>query len=109
MEYIFEVDTIERNIDTAYYWIQFPHKRILARYLASPWNNCIFNLYTLDPKCAHSFVVLCFTAIMFTMTSSDGNIRVTGHLRGKFTDHRWIPRKRPVTRSVDVFFDLRLN
>ena len=44
-----------------------------------------------------------------TMTSSNGNVyRVTGHLCGKFTVPRWIPR-RPVTRSFDVFFDLRLN
>ena len=29
------------------------------------------------------------------MTSSNGNIfRVTGHLCGVFTDHRWIPRKK---------------
>ena len=44
------------------------------------------------------------------MTSSNGNIfRVTGHLCGEFTDPRWIPRQRPVTRSFDVFFVLRLN
>ena len=44
------------------------------------------------------------------MTSSNGNIfRVTGHLCGKFTGHRWIPAQRPVTRTFDVFFDLCLN
>ena len=44
------------------------------------------------------------------MTSSNGNIFcVTGPLCGEYTDHRWIPLKRPVTRSFDVFFDLRLN
>ena len=38
------------------------------------------------------------------MTSSNGTIfLVTGSLRG----HRWI--QRPVTRSFDIFFDLRLN
>ena len=38
------------------------------------------------------------------MTSSNGNIfRVTGPLCGEFTTQR------PVTRSFDVFFDLRLN
>ena len=26
-----------------------------------------------------------------------------------FTGHRWIPLTKPVTRSFDVFFDLRLN
>ena len=44
------------------------------------------------------------------MTSSNGNIfRVTGHLYGEFTGPRWIPAQRPVTQSLDVFFDLRLN
>ena len=44
------------------------------------------------------------------MTSSNGNIfRVIGHLCGEFIGHRLIPRTRPVTRSFDVFFDLRLN
>ena len=44
------------------------------------------------------------------MTSSNGNIfRVTSHLCGEFTVHRWIPAQRPVTRSFDVFFDPRLN
>ena len=43
------------------------------------------------------------------MTPSNGDIfRVTGYLCGEFTGHRWIPRTRPVTRSFDVFFDLRL-
>ena len=45
------------------------------------------------------------------MTSSNGNIsRITGPLCGEFTGHRWIPlTQRPVTRSFDVSFDLRLN
>ena len=44
------------------------------------------------------------------MTSSNGNIfRVTGHLCGKFTGHRWISHTRPVTRSFDVYFDLHPN
>ena len=39
-----------------------------------------------------------------TMTSSNGNnFRVTGHLCGEF------PAQRPVTRSFDIFIDLRLN
>ena len=51
----------------------------------------------------------CYSTLAM-MTSSDGNIfRVTGHLCGEFTGHRWIPAQRPVTRSFDAFFDLRLN
>ena len=44
------------------------------------------------------------------MTSSNGNIfRVTGPLWGEFTGPGEFPTQRPVTRSFDVFFDLRLN
>ena len=47
---------------------------------------------------------------VFMITSSHGNIfRVTVHFCGEFTGHRWIPSQRPVTRSFDVFFDLRQN
>ena len=46
--------------------------------------------------------------ICIMMTSSNGNIfRVTGHLCGEFTGPRWIPRTKAMTRSFDVFFDLR--
>ena len=44
------------------------------------------------------------------MTSSNGNIfRVTGPLCGEFTGPGEFPTQRPVTRSIDVFCDLRLN
>ena len=44
------------------------------------------------------------------MKSSNGNIfRVTGHLCGEFTDHRWIPRTKASDGSFDVFFDLHPN
>ena len=44
------------------------------------------------------------------MTSSNGNIfRVTGPLCGEFTGPGEFPTQRPVTRSFDVIFDLRLN
>ena len=40
------------------------------------------NVIEIKPKCSSTM-----------MTSSDGNIfRVTGHLCGEFTGHRWIPR-----------------
>ena len=46
----------------------------------------------------------------YMMTSSNGNMfRITGPLCGEFTGHREVPSQRPVTRSFDVFFDLRLN
>ena len=44
------------------------------------------------------------------MTSSNGSIfRVTGPLCGEFTGPGEFPAQTPVTRSFDVFFDLRLN
>ena len=44
------------------------------------------------------------------MTSSNGNIfRVTGPLCGEFTGPGEFPAQRPVTRSFDVFFDIRPN
>ena len=44
------------------------------------------------------------------MTSPNGNIfRVTGPLCGEFTGTGVFHAQRPLTRSFDVFFDLRLN
>ena len=44
------------------------------------------------------------------MTSSNGTIfRVTSPLCGEFTGPGEFPAQRPVTRSFDVFFDLRPN
>ena len=44
------------------------------------------------------------------MTSSNGSIfRVTGPLCGEFPDTGEFPSQRPLTRSFDVFCDLRLN
>ena len=44
------------------------------------------------------------------MPSSNGNIfRVTDPLWRESTGHRWVPLIKPVTRSFDVLFDLRLN
>ena len=44
------------------------------------------------------------------MTSSNGNIsRFTGHVCGEFNGPGEFPTQRPVTRSFDVYFDLRPN
>ena len=52
----------------------------------------------------------CKDTIRYMVTSSNGNIfRVTGPLCGEFTGPGEFPTQRPVTRSFDVFFDLRLN
>ena len=52
----------------------------------------------------------CSTGPLCMMTSSNGNIfRVTGPLYGEFTGPGEFPTQRPVTRSFDIYFDLRLN
>ena len=77
-------------------------------------------------KCFHLMTSLCFKSLIHhsqethicvsklgchcMMTSSNGNIfRATGPLCGEFTGPGAFPTQRPVTRSFDVFFDLRLN
>ena len=52
-----------------------------------------------------------FLEIDNIITSSNGNIfRVAGHLCGEFElVNGEFPAQMPVTRSFDVFFDLRLN
>ena len=69
------------------------------RFCECCWFLCFLIVFVL-------LVKLSFCTVMrikvFMMTSSNGNIfRVTGP--GEF------PTQRPVTRSFDVFFDLRLN
>ena len=55
-----------------------------------------------------TFTTLASERMLFMATSSNGNIfRVTGHLCGEFTSPGDFPAQRPVTRSFDVFFDLR--
>ena len=59
-------------------------------------------------KVIHDFFRKYINHIM--MMSWNGNIiRVTGPLCGEFTGPGEFPAQRPVTRSFDVFFDLRLN
>ena len=48
--------------------------------------------------------------ICHIMTSSNGNIfRVTGHLCGEVTGHRWIPRTKASDVELLCFLDLHLN
>ena len=48
----------------------------------------------------YSWAIIC--CIM--MTSSNGKIfRVTGHLYGEFTGHRWIPRTKPSDMELWYF------
>ena len=71
--------------------------------------------YLLEIKCTWAQTELqwlcpIFGSPLIMMTSWNGNIfRVTGPLCGEFTGPGEFPAQRPVTRSFDVFFDLRPN
>ena len=61
-------------------------------------------------QCVNSRDFMTINTRWLMMTSSNGNIfRVTGHLCGEFTVSGEFPTQRPVTRSFDVYFDLRPN
>ena len=66
-------------------------------------------MYLFLPYCVRKWHNKTVQSINNMMTSSNGSIfRVTGHLCGEFTIHRWIPNTK--ARDVeDVFFDLHLN
>ena len=70
---------------------------------------CVFYFDSID-LLLELEVYRCTKRSRATMTSSNGNIiSVTGSLCGEFTGPGEFPAQRPVTRSFDVFFDLRLN
>ena len=79
-----------------------------------PSQNCQFNYCEVAPIAAALHGTLSVKKTYYCMmTSSNGDIlHVTGHLYGEFTGLRWrgaLMFQIPVTRSFDVFFDLRLN
>ena len=66
--------------------------------------------HTQLPEHVYLHVHVQFQGTICMNSSSNGNIFcVTGHLCGEFTGHRWISHTKSVTRSFDVFIDLRLN
>ena len=86
-------------------------------YLSMPKSRCYFsqsilvieapdNMWHVENQRTVYPIKIC----ILMMTSSNGNIfRVTGPLCGEFTGPGEFPTQRPVTRSFDVFFDLRPN
>ena len=67
------------------------------------------NWYSDNPV-IYSINVPCLIEMFDMMTSSNGNIiRVTGLCAGNSPVTGEFPAQRPVMRSFDVFFDLRLN
>ena len=83
---------------------------ILPCYL---WISCVWwclIFYTDDHDIQQVSWYITRRHAQYMMTSSNGNIfRVTGPLCGEFTGPGEFPTQRPVTRSFDVFFDLRMN
>ena len=76
-----------------------------------PWNSLILYLgETIGVQLASTRRLWHKILQCAILTSSNGNIfRVTGPLCGEFTGPGEFHTQRPVTRSFDVFFDLRLN
>ena len=83
-------------------------KRIKASINGHLWGNSTGDRwFVVSP---HTIPVIGKAFPCHMMTSSNGNIfRVTGPLCGEFTGPGEFPTQRPVTRSFDVLFDLRLN
>ena len=84
------------------------------RYKTVPWQSHRYNGNTHTQNTVFIFKVVLianyFLLWIIMMTSSNRNIiRVTGPLCGEFTGPGEFPTQRPVTRSFDVFFHLRLN
>ena len=125
------------NISAWYHYILYAYINEDSPYIQSAWEKTIVSL-TLELPCHFTRflrpfewrhpVRRCNTESLKTrqilkkralcllvlrdhmMTSSNGNIfRVTGHLCGEFTGPGEFLAQRPVARSFDVFFDLRLN
>ena len=98
------------NVFTVYLFITW----WLCEYLTSPCHQQIGNLHFSMFKIGSWkwFGLLSYALgnCHCKMTSSNGNIfRVTGPLCGEFTSPGEFPIQRPITRSFDVFFYLRLN
>ena len=89
----------------------FPYFSSQVVFLYTKYHGIFFSLdvvFTLSIACAR--MERDCSRCNNMMTSSNGNIfRVTGHLCGEFTGPGEFLTQRPVTRSFDVFFDLRLN
>ena len=68
-------------------------------------------MFMLYYQISSSYVLKIWTVVFnfISLRTCYDIFRVTGHLCGEFTGLRWIPRTKPMMRSVDVFFDLRLN
>ena len=94
---LFGVRSWNNGMRCMFLYILLKHLRF---YLIVSLNKCVMQTFTCT-SFIHSIIM---------MTLSNGNIfRVTGPLCGEFTGPGEFPTQRPVTRSIDVFFDLRLN
>ena len=81
---------------------------IIIRYLGK---LITFMLYVGGDHFTHSHTYFTVASLtLFMMTSSNGNIFCdTCPLGRESICHRWIPLRKPVTRSFDVFFDMCLK
>ena len=92
-------------------WTKFEFKisKAYPKYNNTWFNECSGTSLATQQERSSGFVRSVIGGDVIMMTSSNGNIfRVTGPLCGEFTGPGEFPTQRPVTRSFNVSFDLRL-
>ena len=86
-------------------FVNIPNNSFTVRYK----NTFLFRWCVVDTK-LHFRMIGAWDSPVIIMTSSNGNLfRVTGHFAGNSPVTGEFPTLRPVARSFEVLFDLRLN
>ena len=105
---------MDRDTDWALFDV-FPYKSCMPIFAVNLGDNRVGISISFAKKIHNSSpaafkIIMLTTSRVIMMTSSNANIfRVTGYLCGDSPVPGEFPAQWPVTRSIDVFFDLRLN
>ena len=76
--------------------------------MAVACHTCVMAIMNLTKNSSYrTFLKTIINPFHLMMTSSEGNIfRVTGHLCGEFTHHRWIPRTKASDAELWYFYSI---
>ena len=86
------------------WWLNIDKKKLFVSF---QWRRCLDGSSRLNCKAWHGLTMYTWWNMI---TSSNGNIfRVTGHLCGEFTSHRWIPHTKAGDAEFWCFRCLCLN
>ena len=102
------------SMTTGNFQWNFSHQTFKLISVIDGW-GCEITLRLMSPELTDRMPtmvhVMCRQATShYMMTSPNGNIfRVTGHLCGEFTGHRWIPLTKSSDAELWCFLDLPLN